>query len=300
MGSEMRRDEFSTCHPVVNFGWFALVLAFTMVFDHPVMQGISLGCAVGYSALLKGKKALRFQLVCLLPLALFAMVLNPVFNHEGATILRWLPSGNPLTLESILSGVSAAVMLVTAVIWFSCVNEVLTSDKFVWLFGRVIPALALVLSMTLRFIPRFTRRMREVSAARQGAGYGGGKGLSGKIKHGLTVLSVVVTWALERAIDTADSMKSRGYGLPGRSAFSIYRWERRDTMVLLFMLYAAGYVIAGSAAGGIHWRYFPRVGGEVATPYAISIFLTYLALCLMPLYLYGREELKWKSMLSEL
>ncbi len=66
---------------------------------------------------------------------------NPAFNHEGATILAYLPSGNPLTLEFIVYGLSAAVMMASVILWFSCYNAVMTSDKFVYLFGRVIPAL---------------------------------------------------------------------------------------------------------------------------------------------------------------
>ena len=43
----------------------------------------------------------------------------------------------------------------------------------------------------------------------------------------------MVTWSLESAIDTADSMRSRGYGEPGRTAFSIYRFDDRDRGLLL-------------------------------------------------------------------
>ena len=44
---------------------------------------------------------MRFQLCGLLPMLLLAAVVNPAFNHEGATLLTYLPSGNPLTLESM-------------------------------------------------------------------------------------------------------------------------------------------------------------------------------------------------------
>ena len=88
-------------------------------------------------------------------MAALAALVNPAFNHEGATILTYLPSGNPLTMESMFYGVAAAVMLASVVLWFSSYNEVMTSDKFVYLFGRIIPALSLVLSMALRFIPKF-------------------------------------------------------------------------------------------------------------------------------------------------
>ena len=295
----MKRDEFAAYHPLVSFLYFVLVLAFTMVFTHPVMLLISLGCAAAYGTWLKGKKAAR-MLLYLLPVCLLTLLLNPVFNHEGATILLWLPSGNPLTKEAFFFGGAAALMLMAAVAWFFCLNEVLTSDKFIWLFGRIIPALSMVLSMVLRFVPRFTERMRMVSAARRAAGYQEGEKPLQKIRHGVTVLSVVVTWALENAIETADGMKSRGYGLEGRTAFSVYRWEKRDSAAVLFLLYCAGYILVGSAVDGIRWQYYPMTGGEWRSPFAISIFLAYLALCIMPLYINGKEAAKWRSLLSEI
>ncbi len=45
----------------------------------------------------------------------------------------------------------------------------------------------------------------------------------------------MITWSLENAIETADSMRSRGYGLPGRSAFSIYRMDSRDKLALMWL-----------------------------------------------------------------
>ena len=95
------RDAFSSYHPIINFLYFVLVLVFTMFFMHPVSLMISLLSAVAYSVCLNGTKALRFSLTAVLPMMLIAAVVNPIFNHEGATILTYLPSGNPLTLESM-------------------------------------------------------------------------------------------------------------------------------------------------------------------------------------------------------
>jgi hypothetical protein len=50
-------------------------------------------------------------------------------------------------MESIVYGLAAAFMFVTVIIWFSCFNAVMTSDKFIYLFGKVIPALSLILAM---------------------------------------------------------------------------------------------------------------------------------------------------------
>ena len=135
------RDAFSGYHPAVCFLYFVLVLGLTMLVMHPVSLAVSLGSAIAYSVMLNGRRAVRFQLRIILPMMLLAALVNPAFNHAGVTVLAYLPSGNPLTLESILYGIAAAAMLAAAMSWFSCYTAVMTSDKFVYLFGRVIPAL---------------------------------------------------------------------------------------------------------------------------------------------------------------
>ena len=159
------KDAFSGYHPTINFLYFALALLFSMCLMHPVYLAISLTGALTYDIYLKGQKAVRFAVMGLLPMAALAALVNPAFNHEGQTILTYLPSGNPLTLESMFYGVAAAVMLASVVLWFSSYNEIMSSDKFVYLFGRMIPALSLVLSMALRFIPKFKAQMQVVSEA---------------------------------------------------------------------------------------------------------------------------------------
>ena len=218
------RDTFSSYHPLINFLYFGLVMVFSMCFMHPAYLVISLVSAITYSVYLKGRRAVRFSLIYMLPMLLFAALVNPAFNHEGATILTYLPTGNPLTLESITYGFAAAAMLAAVVSWFSSYNEIMTSDKFVYLFGRIIPALSLVLSMTLRFVPKFRAQIKTVSEAQRCIGRDVSDGsILQRVKNGITILSIMITWSLENAIESADSMKSRGYGLKGRTAFSIYR-----------------------------------------------------------------------------
>jgi len=294
------KDAFSGFHPLVNFLYFGFVLAFAMIFTHPVCLGLSLLCAFTYSVYLNGRKAVRFTLIYMLPMLIIAALMNPAFNHQGGTILTYLPDGNPLTLESILYGLAAAAMLVTVVTWFSCFNAVITSDKFVYLFGRVIPALSLILAMSLRLVPRFKAQIKVISGAQRCVGRDASSGnILQKAKHGIRILSIMVTWALENAIETADSMKSRGYGLPGRTAFSIYRFDRRDRNALLFILACAAYIIAGYFTGGLYFRYYPTVKVLWDTPYAVSLFAAYLALGAFPLIVNIKEDLIWKSIASK-
>ena len=294
-------NAFASYHPIINFLYFTLVLALAMVLMHPVCLVISFGCAFVYSVYIVGQRAIRFGLVFMLPMLIVTSLINPAFQHEGATILTYLPSGNPLTLESIWYGVAASGMLLGVITWFSCFNAVMTSDKFVYLFGRIIPALSLILSMSLRLVPRFKAQIKVISNAQRCIGRDVSNGsLLTRAKHGIRILSVMVTWALENAIETADSMKSRGYGLPGRTAFSIFRFDRRDRAALVYLLVVGGYVVAGALLGGFYFRYYPTMKGSAITPYTISLFAAQALLCLMPVILNVREDLTWKAIQSKI
>lgn len=279
-------DTISRCHPAVSFAYFALVIGFSMFLLHPVCLALSL-CGAGlYMARLRGGRALWSSMRWLLPLLALTALINPAFTHQGVTILTYLPSGNPLTLESILYGLAAAVMLSAVVLWFTCFSHVMTSDKFIYLFSRVIPALSLVLSMTLRFVPRFTRQFRVVAQAQRYMGRDTENGtVRQRTKNALKVFSIMVTWSLESAIDTADSMRSRGYGLPGRTAFHLYRWDDRDRALAVWLALCGLYLLGGAACGGLHYQFYPALAGAPVTPVTVSFFAVYAALCFTPLWL---------------
>ncbi len=295
------KNAFSGYHPIVNFIYFTLTLFYAMFFMHPVCLAISLGSAFAYSIKLNGRKALCFNLLYMLPMLLAAALVNPAFNHEGVTILTYLSSGNPLTLESIAYGAAAAAMIAAVICWFSCYNAVMTSDKFIYLFGRIIPGMSLILSMVLRFVPKFREQIKVISNAQKCIGRDVSNGsILQRAKHGINILSIMVTWALENAIDTADSMKSRGYGLPGRSAFSIFRFDSRDKKALCIIGGTGMYVLIGFLTGGIYWRYFPSMKGVPPAFYPISVFAAYLILCISPVIIELLEDRKWKHLQSSI
>ena len=293
------KDAFSGFHPFINLLFFSLTLAFAMTLTHPACLAASLACSLAYSIYLNRGKAIRFSLVFLLPMLLVTALLNPLFNHRGVTILTYLWNGNPLTLESIAYGAVSAVILISSISWFSCVNAVMTGDKLIYLFGRVIPSFSLVLSMSLRLAPRFKAQAKVISGAMKGAGLGvANGGPLRRIRNGVGIISILVTWALENAVETADSMKSRGYGLPGRTAFSIYRFDRRDLAALCFLLFCGGYVVLGAFTGGLYYRYFPSIKGGPGGPWPISVRIVYFTMCFSPIAFNLWEDRKWKALES--
>lgn len=293
-------NEFGKYHPLINFIYFTAVIVFAMIFINPICLLISLASSITYSITLNGKKALKF-IVMLLPFMIVSALINPAFNHEGVTIISYLPSGNPLTLESILYGIAAVSMIATVICWFSCFNQIMTSDKFIYLFGRIIPSLSLILSMTLRFVPKFKEQIKEVSNAQKSMGKGSSDGsLFVRMRNSIRILSAVITLSLENAIDTSDSMKSRGYGLTGRTAYSNYIFDKRDVTALIYLTVTIIYFVIGALLGKIHYRYFPSMQGLEVSAYGVSIFISYFMICIMPIIIEIWEELKWRKLKSKI
>ena len=295
------KDTFYHYHPIVNLLYFTMVIAFSMLLTHPVAQFVALLCAITYAVSVDGKKSVGFLLKFCLPMVLLTAFINPAFNHEGTTILYYFSSGNPLTLESILYGLSAGAMLVTVILWFSAFSRVMTSDKFIYLFGKVIPALSLVLSMSLRFVPKFKKQMETVAEAQRCIGRDISTGsLWQRFKTAVVILSIMITWALENAIETADSMKSRGYGLKGRTAFSIYRMDDRDKYALVWLGFCGLFLTAGVMLSAFGFRYFPSIRYAALDMTTIPFYTVYFGLCITPVLLNFTEERKWKTIYSKM
>lgn len=292
-------DIFSGYHPIVNLLYFLIVIGCTMFYMHPVFLVLSLAGSVLYAIYLKGKKTLKVFLFGMLPSCLLMAVINPLFNHEGATMLYYLKNGNPITLESIVYGLASGVMLAGVVSWFSVFNEVMSSDKFMYLFGKTIPAFSLMLSMALRFVPRFTEQIKKVAKAQQciGRNVTNGK-LYERARHGMRILSITTTWALENSVETADSMKSRAYGLRGRTNFTLYRFDRRDGALTVFLLSVSVLLLYLSGTRQVRILYFPLFTMNELTPAAVAAYLFYGTLCVLPVVLNTMEDMKWRSLRS--
>ena len=291
-------DSFGRCHPAVNLSYFTLALLGAMALRHSLCQGLSLAVAVGYLIRLESWPTVRHRAKCLMPLLVLSALINPAFSHAGVTVLAWFPTGNPLTLESIWFGISAAVTLAAALGWCFCASAVLTTDKIVCLLGRCLPAVGLLLSMALRFLPRLRRQIGEIRRAQACLPVKGGR-LTGRLRRGAQLCSALVTWTLENAVVTADSMRSRGYGLPGRTAFSLYRFDARDWLLLTMQLLLAAGTTAAAVLGQLKWYYYPTVGGAWGVGTWLGA-LAYGVLLLQPLILDWKEGRTWRRLYSNI
>lgn len=282
---------FSSCHPAVPAAWFALVLAFTVTTFHPVLLAFALLGGWLWWGRLGGRPGAGR----LLPLLVLAALFNPLFSHAGVTVLAYFPSGNPLTLESVLFGLGTALLLWAALACVGCLGRVMTADKWMCLLGRAAPILSLLLSMTLGAIPRLRTRFAQVAAAQRQVGQLGDTRLD-RARLGLRNIGVVLSWSMEDALVRADSMEGRGYGLPGRTSYTNYRLGAEDRGLLVFLACAGGYLLLMGAQGALAWRYYPKVAWGGLSLWSLSAWADWAALCALPLYLEWKEDRKWHSL----
>lgn len=276
---------FEACHPAVNLIFFVTVIAGTIVFQHPIFLAISVLCAFAYSVKRNGRKAVIFNL-CLLPFVVVFALYYSSYHHFGVTNLARNFIGNQLTLESIVYGFVLGFSIAGVMIWMSCVYAVFSSDKMVYLFGRVWPSLSLFLAVLLRTVPRVKMEARRINKAQQGIGRGANQGnFFQRVRNCICIFSVLVTWTIESFTTMSDSMRNRGSSLRGRTAFSIYRFDNRDRAYVIVLFAVMTVTLMGVLLHQVSMVYDPRIIFPAVTPMSYVFWSGYACLCLMPLML---------------
>lgn len=317
-------DEFSRYHPVVNLIFYLLVLGTTMFQMSVGLVFISLFSAVVYYFMLKKTEGLKYCAV-VVGIIIVSAIINPLFSHKGGTLLFYLFTGNPVTLESIIYGLISAIIIGAMLLWFSTFNQVMGVERFLGAIGKVLPNVSLLITMIMRFIPQYTRHQRKVSMVNKvnKRNYGekinllnrektekenviearkrqkkknGIDKIIDSIKEGSRTFSITTTWALENSIYTADSMKSRGFGTGRRTNYSNYKFQKRDYLLMGWLVILWLVVVFSLEREKVYTYYYPFI--QVKNN--VVVYLIYGLLCLTPVLINVKEEIRWLILKSRI
>ena len=283
---------FDSYHPVINLIYFAGAIASAAVFDHPVFVAIAYASAFMYSVKLRGVRGLVTDL-CLIPLIFGYTWLYSYYNHFGVTSLGENLIGNHITLEAVAYGLQTGVSAAAVVMLVSCLFVIFSADKVVYLFGRISPKLSLFLSIILRCLPRLAKQAGRVDGAQAGIGKGRRQGtLCKRAANCMRMVSVLITWFTESIVESAQSMKSRGYSLKGRTAFSIYRFDNRDRGYVVFTFLCITLTLMAVMLDQTHIYYDPQLIMNRITPVSYVFYTAYACFMLSPMLLqmYGERR----------
>lgn len=288
-----------SCHPAIKFLFFSSVIACTIWLRHPVFLGISFVTAFAVSIRLSGKRAMFFNCILLAVLAAFTIGFAS-FHHFGVTILIQREAGNPITLESLVYSLVTALCIGAVILWLSCVHVVITTDQVVYLFGRISPKLSLFLSVLLRMVPTIKRQYKKIALARQAIGRGANQGnLIQRVLHFFAILSILLTWMIESFIHSSESMKSRGYTLKGRTAYSLYRFDQRDRGLLIVLFAGLLLVIMAGLLDQAGFKYSPMLSANPVTALTGVFYGLFFIYCLFPMWMLLWGDLHYKKAKGE-
>ena len=286
---------FEKCHPAVNFIYFSAVIAGTILFNHPIFLLISFVCGFLYSIKRNGWKAFVFNAILIPLIAAFALYYSN-FNHFGVTVLRQNMIGNNMTVESLVYGFALGVTAAGVLMWFSCIYSVFTTDKVVYLFGKVSPRLSLFLAILLRMVPRIKREAKKINTAQRGIGRGTNQGnVFRRLRSGVRILSMLITWTIDSLTVASESMRSRGSTLRGRTAFSIYRFDNRDRVYVVALFACLSVTVMAVLLQQTDILYDPRIIMNPITSMSFLFYAGYAVFCLMPLGLELWTEYRFKK-----
>jgi energy-coupling factor transport system permease protein len=290
--------ELEDYNPAAVLAYFLAVTLTAMFTMNPVMLALSLAGAAALFTVKNREKRMRAHLPYL-ALFLVSALVNPIFSHNGATVL-FVVNDSPVTLEAFLYGVDAAAMITAVLYWFRSFSQGMTSDRLLYLFGAASPKLALVFSMALRYAPLFRAQAGRIGRAQKGLGLYRENNAPDTMRGGVRIFSVLVTWALENGIITADSMDARGYGTGRRTFYSLYRFRRCDAVLLAAVLALFSVSAAGVFSGALSFAFYPEISAAGLSPLACAACAAYGLLAFLPVILEAGEALRWKSLRSNI
>lgn len=282
-------------HPLPCFFYYGMCIGLTMLLRHPLFTLASLAgavCLTGLQGLWRKKRQHFFYYVIV---ALATFLINPLVSHRGRHILfYWWDQ--PVTLEAIGFGAGAAVSLLATLLWFLSFSNVASTDKWMYLLHRPAPKTSLLLSMASRNYHLLFARLGQIAAVQKSRGISPLHGkLLPRLRSGMLLLQAMLTWTLEEGLQTADSMKARGFGSGRRSNYWPYNWSLGDRMFLAASLLLALTVMAGWLLHVNRYDFFPSLQPLSLSRRGWAEYAAYLGFIALPSCVEGGSRLRWRK-----
>lgn len=295
----MHKSLFRQSHPLVTSCYYIVMLLIVMSTTNPMIIVVSFFANLLVQLLnLKGKKKndLFYPLLFLGVIT----VTNPLFVHRGATILFFL-FNKPITMEAFVYGFFMGMMIVTVIYLFQNFQKAVDSEQFFYLFGKRFPKATLILTLIFRFIPLLKNYHQELNQVQKTVQRTEQRRFSEKVFYGLDLFGNLFSWSLENAMDTADSMKARGYGSTTRSSRLTYNWSKTDSLFLLVILLSGLFFIFERMSGVYQFKFYPyhdNIFVLIQQHWLNYLFI--LILACIPLINQVREVIVWAILKSRI
>src|SRR6266481_2373259 len=236
--------------------WSGACLVIVLATTNPVYKTLVLAAALSALVAGAGFRRTRRLLLAAVLVAAFAVVLNLVSAHLGATVLFTLPAqlpaiGGPYTLEALAYGASGGVTVAAAILAAAPFSLLLASHEVMDALPAALSRTGAALAAALNLVPAVGATFVQVSEAQRMRGWRP----RGPRSWAEVAVPVVLT-SVESSIQLAESMEARGFGSGRRTALKSS--SLRSSEWLLVAASAAAVVIfVGARAAGWSADWYP-------------------------------------------
>ncbi len=285
---------FRSFHPFILLLYYIFAIIGIMIYQHPMFLTVAALAILCINLMLDGGQELRKWRTMIVLMGFLSLILTPFFNQRGNHLLFYFFE-KQVFLEAVWQGVMIALTLVCILTIFITFNLVITPDKFIFLFSKILPQWALLIMLTMRFVPLLRKRLIEIGDIQSVKGLSVKSGsLRSRAENGMLLLQTLLTWSLEESIQTADSMTARGYGQGKRSKYQPFSMKKRDWTALGLLMLGGSFVLFGWWLGDGVLTLIPILEPVWLQGREWLYFLTFLMYIGFPIWTEGKEIVKWK------
>ncbi len=263
-------------HPGVIISYYVSMLILVIWSGHPAFFLILFVMMGGCICLTSGIRQFAKDMLYSVLIALACMIINPLFNHRGVSLLFQIGSIR-ITKEATIYGGYMALLFLTSLLLFSAFSHVMTSEKIMTLTGRRFPSFSLLFSMILRMVPRVSHDYREMMAVHRG-----------RVK----VWSALISKLMEDAVERSIAMRQKRYNSGKRTSYMARKFGTLDFFVLIYIAIFTVYFVFYRIYTPVTVQFFPSVRIDIPD---IDTLLRWMLYTGLPIWMHGLETILWIS-----
>jgi len=258
--------------------WSACCLFIVLSTTNPVYKVMVLAAALCALAAGAGLRRIRRLLLAVVLIAAFAMGLNFVSAHLGATVLFALPDqipalGGPYTLEALVFGASGGITIAAAILAAAPFSLILDSHEVMDALPAPLSRTGIAIASSLNLVPAVATSFVEVTEAQRLRGW-----RPRGPRSWMEVVVPVVLTSVEGSIQLAESMEARGFGSGARTTMASQALRRSDWLLVAASGVAlAGFAIAHAAGVAADWLPYPALTWPTVNPWPVAACLLLFA-----------------------
>lgn len=270
-------------HPSCKIIWaFAIVLGSFLIED-PILLFILFLSTIPFAIAAKVLKGWSFFIKFALVLSIMLIIINVLASQHGSHIIYEI-NGIPIfenvkiTMESLFFSFGMVLRLLSTISVFSLLTLTISPDELLHIALRLkIPYRTVITtSIATRFIPTLIKDIDRIQDSLKSRAYKINEGgLIKKIKRRAILIPPLLSNSLERSIQSAEAMESRGFGSKGKKTFyKPIQTTKIDFFFILLPIFLFIFLFVIWILQLVKFQYYPSIS-------TISLNFTYILVALI-------------------